>query len=432
MTSQINLNQVKRVHFIGIGGIGMSSLSRHFLSEKKVVSGSDRDLTDLTKALVREGITVMCPQAADNITDDIELVIYTEAMAADHPEMLAAKKLKVPMMNYFDALGLAMNPYYLIAIAGSHGKTTTTAMITDIFEAAEKDPTTIVGSLRAKTGSNYRAGKTKYAIVEACEFKRDFLSLRPEVLVITNLELEHVDYFKSLEDVQSAFATLASQIQESGVLICNTKDPALAPVIAAAEVSVIDYMEAFDIELALKQPGVHNRLNAAAASTVATYAKIDKGVAANALQEFRGTWRRFEYKGEVNGAQVYDDYAHHPTEIRVTIQAVREIYPDKKLITIFKPHTFTRTAALFDDFAKSFAGVDEALFLPIYGAREENTTGVSSRELAVKTLERVPHTQYFESHEAVVEYAKGKLQPDTVVVIMGAGDVTLVANELTK
>jgi UDP-N-acetylmuramate--alanine ligase len=432
MTSQINLNQITRVHFIGIGGIGMSSLARHFLSEKKVVSGSDRDLTDLTKALVREGIAVKCPQAADNITDDIELIIYTEAMTADHPEMKAAKKLKVPMMNYFDALGLAMNPYYLIAVAGSHGKTTTTAMITDVFEAASKDPTTVVGSLRAATGSNYRAGKSKYAIVEACEFKRDFLSLRPEILVITNLELEHVDYFKSLEDVQDAFATLASQIQESGVLICNTKDPALAPVIAAAEVPVIDYMEAFDINLSLKQPGVHNRLNAAAASTVATYAKIDRGIATNALQEFRGTWRRFEYKGEVNGAQVYDDYAHHPTEIRVTIQAVRELYPDKKLITIFKPHTFTRTAALFDDFAKSFAGVDEALFLPIYGAREENTTGVSSRELAVKTLERVPHTQYFETHQAVTEYTKDKLQPDTVVVVMGAGDVTLVATELTK
>jgi UDP-N-acetylmuramate--alanine ligase len=432
MTSQINLNQVKRIHFIGIGGIGMSSLSRHFLSEKKVVSGSDRDLTDLTKALVREGITVMCPQAADNITDDIELVIYTEAMAADHPEMLAAKNLKVPMMNYFDALGLAMNPYYLIAIAGSHGKTTTTAMITDIFEAAAKDPTTVVGSLRASTGSNYRAGKSKYAIVEACEFKRDFLSLRPEVLVITNLELEHVDYFKSLADVQDAFTTLVSQIQESGVLICNTKDPALAPVIAAAQVPVIDYMEAFDIGLALKQPGVHNRLNAAAASTVATYAKIDKGIAANALQEFRGTWRRFEYKGELSGAHIYDDYAHHPTEIKVTIQGIRELYPDKTLITIFKPHTYTRTAALFDDFAKSFAGVDEALFLPIYGAREENTTGVSSRELAVKTLERVPHTQYFETHESVIEYVKGKVNPDTVVCILGAGDVNLVANELTK
>jgi len=250
--------------------------------------------------------------------------------------------------------------------------------------------------------------------------------------VITNLELEHVDYFTSLEDVQDAFITLVSQVSEAGVVICNTKDPALAPVIAAAQVPVIDYMEAFNIQLALKQPGVHNRLNAAAAMSVATHQKIDKGIATNALQEFKGTWRRFEYKGELNGAHIYDDYAHHPTEIKVTIQAARELYPDKKLITVFKPHTFTRTAALFNDFAKSFTGADEALFLPIYGAREENTTGVSSRELAVKTLERVPHTQYFDTHDAVIEYIKSKVDPDTVVFILGAGDVTLVASELTK
>jgi UDP-N-acetylmuramate--alanine ligase len=304
-------------------------------------------------------------------------------------------------------------------------------MITDIFEAASKDPTTVVGSLRGATGSNYRAGKSKYAIVEACEFRRDFLSLRPEILVITNLELEHVDYFKSLEDIQDAFKTLVSQVSETGVVICNTKDPTLAPVIADADVPVIDYMEAFDMQLALKQPGVHNRLNAAAALSVANYEKIDRGVATNALHEFRGTWRRFEYKGEVGGAHIYDDYAHHPTEIKVTIQAARELYPDQKLLTVFKPHTFSRTSAMFDDFAKSFAGADEALFLPIYGAREENTTGVTSRELAVKTLEYVSHTQYFESHEAIVTYLKPKLDPDTVVIIMGAGDVTLVAQALT-
>lgn len=432
MASQINLHRIKRVHFIGIGGIGMSALARHFLSEKKIVTGSDRDLTDLTKALVREGVTVKCPQVAENITDDIELVIYTEAMTADHPEMQAAKKLKVPMINYFDALGLAMNPYYLIAVAGSHGKTTTTAMITDIFEAAEKDPTTVVGSLRAKTGSNYRHGRSKYAIVEACEFRRDFLSLRPEVLVITNVELEHVDYFKSLADVQDAFKTLVSQVQETGVVICNTKDPALAPVIAGAHVPVIDYMEAFDVTLKLKQPGIHNRLNAAAAASVAKHQKIDTGVATHALQEFRGTWRRFEYKGEVAGAHVYDDYAHHPTEVRATIEAARELYPDKTLITVFKPHTFSRTAVLFDDFAKSFAGVHQALFLPIYGAREENTTGVTSRELAVKTLEWVPHTQYFESHEAVIEYVRTQADANTVVFVMGAGDVTLVAEALAQ
>lgn len=432
MASQIDLNKVQNIHFIGIGGTGMSSLARHFLSEKKVVSGSDRELTDITKALASEGVTIKCPQAADNITDDIELVIYTEAMSADHPEMAAARALGTPMINYFDALGLAMNPYYLIAVAGTHGKTTTTAMLTDIFEVEDKDPTAVIGSLRAKTGSNYRAGKSKYAIVEACEYKRDFLSLRPEVLVITNIELEHVDYYKSLEDVQDAFKTLVSQVQDTGAVVCNTKDPAIMPVIAVAHVPVIDYMDVFDIGLPLKQPGIHNRMNAAAALAAATHEGIAETDATTTLQEFRGTWRRFEYKGEYNGAQIYDDYAHHPTEIKVTIAAARELYPEKKLITIFKPHTFTRTAALFDDFAKAFAGTDQALFLPIYGAREENTTGVSSRELAVKTLEYAPHTQYFETHDDVVEYVKHQADSETVVFVMGAGDVTLVATDLIK
>ena len=179
----------------------MSALARHFLSEKKVVSGSDRTLTPITKTLASEGMQIFSEQSADNIASDVELFVYTEAMGEEHEEMKAARATKVPMINYFEALGLAMNPYYLIVVAGTHGKTTTSAMITDIFESVEKDPTAIIGSLRAKTQSNYRAGKSKYAVVEACEYKRDFLHLKPDILVITNLEYEHVDYYKSLEDL---------------------------------------------------------------------------------------------------------------------------------------------------------------------------------------------------------------------------------------
>jgi UDP-N-acetylmuramate--alanine ligase len=432
MKSQMNINSIQKVHFIGIGGIGMSSLARHFLFEKKIVSGSDRDLTDITKALASEGVQVMSPQVEENITEDIELVIYTEAMGADHPEMKAAKQLGLPMCNYFDALGLAMNPYYLIAVAGSHGKTTTTAMLTDVFEAAEKDPTAVIGSLRAKTGSNYRPGKSKYAIVEACEYKEDFLSLTPEVLVITNLEHEHVDYYKSLEGVQQAFKKLIAQVSETGVIVTNPKDPNIAPILEGCGRKVIDYTEQFEVALPLKQPGMHNRLNAAAAMTAAMVEDIASAVARTAMLDFRGTWRRFEYKGEINGAPLYDDYAHHPTEIIATVAAVAELYPDRRIVTIFKPHTYTRTVEFFDDFARSFAGVHEALFLPIYGAREENVTGVTSRELAVKTLEFVPDTQYFGSHEAVEQYVKKTIGDDSVVVVMGAGDVTQVAKVLTS
>lgn len=428
--AEIDINHISQVHFIGVGGIGMSALARHFLFEKKIVSGSDRELTDITQALGKEGITVVTPQSPDNIADDVELVVYTEAVTKGSDgwdELQTAKKKKIPCLNYFDALGLAMNPYYLIAVAGTHGKTTTTAMLTDIFESAEKDPTAIIGSLRALTGSNYRAGKSKYALVEACEYKGDFLSLTPEILVITNLEHEHVDYYKTLEDVQAAFKKLVGQVSEEGVIVVNTKDPNIAPILKGAKQRVVDYTEFLEVDLPLKQPGLHNRLNAAAAMAAAAQEKIKPEVAREIVQEFRGTWRRFEYKGEVNGAPLYDDYAHHPTEIKATIAAAKELYPDRRLVTIFKPHTYSRTAEFFNDFARSFSGGHESLFLPIYAAREENVTGVSSRELAVKTLEYVPNTHYFETHEAVVEYVNEHIKADAVVIVMGAGDVTEVA-----
>ncbi len=410
----------------------MSSLAQHFLAEKKQVSGSDRYLTPVTKTLDSKGVQIFGEQVASNITDDIELVVYTEAMSPEHEEMQAAKKLEVPMVNYFEALGLAMNPYYLIAVAGTHGKTTTTAMITDIFEAAGKDPTAVIGSLRAKTKNNYRAGKSKYAIVEACEYKRDFLHLKPDVLVITNVEYEHVDYYQSLADVQSAFRSLVEQVHETGVVIADTADANIKPIIEGLVVPVINYTEFLDLQLPLKQPGMHNRLNAAAALAVAKRERLDLAVAKEALTHFTGTWRRFEYKGEVNGAPVYDDYAHHPTEIKATIGATRELYPDKKIVVAFQSHTYTRTKALFSDFAKAMGQADTVIFLPIYAAREENVSGVSTRELAVKALEYIPDSQYADSFEAAEKILRSKLDDQSVLVVMGAGDVTELANSLTN
>lgn len=426
------MDDKQRIHFIGVGGIGMSALARHFLSEKKQVSGSDRSLSHITKKLVEEGVQVYAEQVAENITDDIELVIYTEAMDKEHPEMKAAKVKAIPMMNYFEALGEAMNPYYLIAVAGAHGKTTTTAMITEIFEVAEKDPTAVIGSLRAKTQSNYRAGKSKYAIVEACEYNRDFLFLKPDVLVITNLEHEHVDTYPKFEYMQQAFRELIENVNEGGVVITDATSPNIAPILSGLDVKVIDYKEEFDPALHLKQPGLHNRLNAAAALAVAKYERLNSEDSKESLSNFTGTWRRFEYKGMVNGAPVYDDYAHHPTEIVATLSAVREAHPEQRILAVFEPHTYTRTVALFKDFAKAFAGADEMIVVPIYAAREENTTGVSSRELAVQAIEYAPNTRFSESLESAEVELRQTVRSGDVVVVMGAGTVTKLATALTS
>ena len=422
----IDIEKLNKIHFVGIGGIGMSALARFFLHEKKTVSGSDRELTPLTKTLATEGVQVFGEQSSANVTKEIDLVIYTEAVTEGTDgwqELSQARSYGVPTMSYFEALGLVANPYYLIAVAGTHGKTTTTAMLTDVFEKNEKDPTAIIGSLRAKTSSNYRAGKSKYAIVEACEYKKDFLFLKPDILVITNLEHEHTDCYEDLTAVQTAFKELVSQVNEGGVIVANTKDPNVQPVLEGAPVKVVNYLELVDLQLKLKQPGMHNRLNAAVALAVARVENLDTHVSKIALEEFAGTWRRYEYKGELNGAVVYDDYGHHPTEIRATIEGTRELYPDRRIILIFEPHTYTRTASLFDDFAKVFSEPDEVILLPIYAARNEDPHGVTSRELAVKALEYNDHVAFIKSYEEVVMQLTGRVGEGDVILVMGAGPI---------
>jgi len=430
--SKVELKDISRIHFIGIGGIGMSALARYFLHEKKAVSGSDRAPSAITDALQHEGVQIFTEQVTGNISTDVELFVYTEAMAPDQEEMVAAKALGVPMVNYFEALGLVANPYYLIAVAGTHGKTTTTAMLIDVFEAAGKDPTGVVGSLRSKTKSNFRAGKSKYAIVEACEYKRDFLFLKPDVLVITNVEYEHTDYYKDLADVQDAFRTLVHQVNEGGVVVTDTKHPNIIPIIADSPVSVVDYTEYLDMQIPLKQPGLHTRMNAATAKAVALHEKLDEEVVDGALRDFAGTWRRFEYKGEFQGAPVYDDYAHHPTELKATLDGVRELYPDKRVIAVSELHTYSRTASLFNDFAKITALADQFYFLPIYAAREENTSGVSIKELAVKAVEYNPNVSYVSSYELMIDTLKQVVTDNDVVVLLGAGNITKLASELVQ
>ncbi|MCB9810555.1 MAG: UDP-N-acetylmuramate--L-alanine ligase [Candidatus Nomurabacteria bacterium] len=425
--SNIKLDEVTRVHFIGVGGIGMSALARFFLHEGKVVSGSDRASSAITEALSSEGVEFTPKQSPDNITDDIDLVVYTEGVnekTEGYGELMAAREKEIETINYFTALGLVVNPYYLIAVAGTHGKTTTTAMLADVLEEASFDPSVVVGSLRTKTRSNYRAGKSKYFVVEACEYKRDFLRLEPDILVITNIELDHVDYYQDLADVQNAFRTLAKKVPADGFIIADVSNPNVKPVLEGVEATVIDYRTFVDLGISLHQPGLHNRLNAAAASATASTLEIEKAVSDKALENFAGTWRRFEYKGEVNGIKVYDDYAHHPTEIAAAIGGSKELYPDKSLMVVFQSHTYTRTSELFDDFVTALAKADRVILLPIYAAREENVSGVSSGKLAEAIMEIGGQAKVVVNPEEGVELAK-KITPENgVIITMGAGDMT--------
>lgn len=431
MTSH-TLRDFSRIHCIGVGGIGMSALARLFLHEKKQVSGSDRSASDIIRALEGEGVIMHPSQVKENITDDIELVVYTEAMAHDHEEMVAARALGVPMMNYFEALGMVANEYYLIAVAGSHGKTTTTAMLIDIFEDAGLDPTAVVGSLRARTKSNYRAGKSKYFIVEACEYKRDFLSLRPDVLIITNVEYEHVDYYRDLADVQDAFRSLVGQVREGGFVIAQTTASNIAPIVSGMAATLVDYDVFVNPTHKLRVPGVHNMLNAAAARAASHVCGIADDVARAALSTFSGTWRRFEYKGEARGAPVYDDYGHHPTEIKATLQGARELYPHKRIVLIFEPHTYSRVHALFNDFVAELGEADEVVLVPIYAAREENTSGVTSDRLAETICAQGGSAVSMPSLADAVTHVREVVRENDVVLVMGAGTVTGVATELVS
>lgn len=431
----MKLSVNKKIHFIGIGGIGISALARHYQHEGWVVQGSDLAKTKNSEKLEADGITVFYEQSPANIVAGIDVIVYSDGVTketAGWSELEAARVSGIKTISYFEALAEVANEYYLIVVAGTHGKTTTTAMLADIFEEASYDPTVVVGSLRSKTGSNYRAGLSKYFIVEADEYMRHFLYFKPDILLINNLDLDHPDYFSDLTDVQSAFAELVAKVPEEGYIIANVKDPNVSPVLKEAVAKVVDYTTYLNLKRQLKQPGLHNRLNAAAAEAVARVVGVEATYIDTALENFAGTARRFEYKGEVNNVPVYDDYAHNPQKVTAAILGAKEVYPDKKLLLVFQPHTYSRTAELLADFVSALALADLVYLLPIYAAREENTFGVSSEQLAEALSKKGVPAKVFLTKEAVALEVKENTKAGDVVLVMGAGDVTQVATELVN
>jgi UDP-N-acetylmuramate--alanine ligase len=423
----------KKIHMVGIGGIGMSALAQLYAHEGAIVSGSDRSSQPTTELLQQKSIPIFIGQAESNVPLDADLLVYSDAIlegSDGYTERTRARALGIPEQSYFEALGDVANTKKVIAVAGAHGKTTTTAMLTDIFEEANLDPTAVVGSLRAKTKSNFRAGAGEYFIVEADEYRRHFLNFSPYILVITNIDADHLDYYKDLTDIQSAFRVLAQKIPPNGFVVCDAHNENIKPVIANLACTIIDYKEYVDSALPLKV--LHfNRINAAAALAVASIVNIPLDVAKKTLADFTGTWRRFEYRGKTkSGALLYDDYGHHPVEISTTLASVREQFPGKRIVVAFHPHLYSRTKALLDDFSKAFLNADEVLIAPIFAAREAVDPTISSEILAARIREQGIDATALASLAAVGDSLAEHTHAGDLIITMGAGDIYTIGEQL--
>jgi len=410
----LDLSKIKKIFFIGIGGIGISALAKMALSRGVEVSGVNDEEGKTIESLRELGVDVKMSKAAFDIPE-ADLYVYSDAWLYRGPEILQkAKETGKPVLSYFEALGQFIKQYKVIAIAGTHGKTTTTAMVAEILVDAGLDPTVIVGSFVEKFQSNFRKGNSEYLVVEADEYNRHFLNFHPFLTVVTNIEADHLDCYKDLPDIQNAFDKLLSQ----------------------SENKITDYSKYLNKIPKLSVPGVHNRMDASAAFAVAEFLGIKEEIIKSSLSLFSGTWRRLEKKGITReGVTIYDDYAHHPTEVRASLEALRELYPKgvKNITVLFQPHLYSRTKALFDEFVTCFDQADNVFLLPIYFARENPDPEVSSEKLAEAIRahrgEAVAFSSFAEAEEWI---SKMEMGSKDVFVTMGAGEAYKVAEKVLK
>jgi len=422
---------MKKAHLIGIGGVGMSALAQYFKDQEVIVTGSDRSESLVTELLEKRGIQVVIGQKAENVPVDADIVVYSDAVQDNNPERVRARELGIPQLSYFAMLGKVSEGKKTIAIAGTHGKTTTTGMLAKILKDAGASPTAIVGSIVKDFGSNYLHGDSDFFVVEACEYRDHLLELTPQVLVITNLELDHTDWFPSLAAIQETFRKAIARVSESGVIVTNPHDASVAPLLASAKAEVIDYTK--EPEYVLRLPGEFNQDNAsaAAATALAVLPSISDATIAQSLATFHGTWRRFEYKGKsVNGADVYDDYAHHPTAVRETLHALRG-RTKGRIIVAFHPHLYSRTRDLLDEFATAFRDADKVFIAPIFAARETDDGTISNEMLAERIRAMGTNAIALDSFDAI-ESALNEVGEGDIIMTMGAGDIYKVADSLVR
>ena len=456
---QIDFKKPIHVHFIGIGGISMSGLAEILLKEGFKISGSDFKQSALTDHLSAKGATIFYPQKASNIIDGIDVVVYTAAIHEDNEEFAAAKNKQLPMLSRAELLGQLMLNYKLpIAVSGTHGKTTTTSMLSHILLAADTDPTISVGGILKAIDGNIRVGNSEIFVTEACEYTNSFLHFFPQIGIILNVEEDHMDFFKDIDDILSSFHRFAALLPADGHLVINKNIENVETITENLDCSVITYSETQDADymatnisfdslgnasfdlikygefvtrITLSVAGTHNVSNALSTIVTADLLNIDIEDIQKGLASFTGTNRRFEYKGDLNGVTIIDDYAHHPTEIDASLTAARN-YPHREIWCIFQPHTYTRTKAFFEDFAKSLSLADHVIMADIYAARETDTLGMSSKALAEAISALGCDAYYFPSFEEIENFVKKVCVSGDVLITMGAGDVVNIGENLLK
>ena len=455
---KIDFNAPCHVYFVGIGGISMSGLAEILHQEGFTVSGSDWKSSELTRALEKKGISVKYGENASHITSDIDCAILTSAVKESNLEFQAIRELGIPWLSRAQLLGQLMKNYKTsIAISGTHGKTTTTSMISEILLRAGVDPTLSIGGMLKSIGGNIRVGGNQCFVTEACEYTNSFLSFFPTIGLILNIEEDHLDFFKDLADIRHSFRKFAELIPSDGCLIINADIPDYDEITKGLSCRVITYSvdgaaadyhpsdirydsfghPAFVLHdstggtetFSLKVPGIHNVSNAMASIALADYLSVSRQVTAEALQDFSGTDRRFEYKGSIGGVTVIDDYAHHPTEITATLSAAQN-YPHKTLWCVFQPHTYSRTKAFLKDFAKALSLADKVVLADIYAARETDTLGISSEDLQREIRALGHECYYFPSFDEIENFLLEKCINGDMLITMGAGDVHKIGENL--
>lgn len=437
-----NLEQAKKIYFIGIKGVGMTALAQVLKSCDKKIFGSDTKEKFFTNEILRNlNIKVIEGFDKKNISDDIDCVISSAAYnEKNNVEFQEAKDKGLKIFDYAEALGLLSKEKFSISVTGTHGKTTTTAMLGWILDQAGLDPTVIVGSQSLNWKTNARVGKSKYFVAETCEYQNHFFNFHPKIVILTSVEWDHPDFFKTFEDYKKSFSEYIKKIPKNGFVIAYGDDKNVREVVESAEAKVIFYGKNFNNnftmhsldDLDLLIPGEYNLLNALAAFICAQKLGVEDEQILSALKIFKGTARRFEIKGGFNGGVIVDDYAHHPTEVRVFLLACREKYKDRKIWCVFHPHTFTRTKALFEDFIKSFGNADEVIVLDIYGSAREEHGGVSSQELADAIKQNGVDAHFIPTIDKTVDFLRKNVKVDEIICTVGAGDVWKVGEKLIE